>query len=167
MAWPSSRPAPISSIIGGESTKPGALPVPDHEERRRVLPVIRELAAQTRVPLSIDTMKPGVAEAAIEAGASIINDVAANRSDPALWHVAAQSGAGYVAMHMQGTPKPCRTTPAYRRCHRGRACVSSSHCSTSLGRAGVATRAGGPRRGDRVRKGLEHNLELLGQHARL
>src|SRR5215472_12809757 len=71
--------------IGGESTRPHAVPVPEAEELGRVIPVIKSLAARTKVPISIDTMKPGVAERALDAGASIINDVAAGRSDNPLW----------------------------------------------------------------------------------
>lgn len=99
--------------IGGESTRPDAEPVPEAEELARVLPVIRALAAATDVPLSIDTMKPAVARAALAAGAAIVNDVAANREDPAMWRVVADTNAGYVAMHMQGTPRSMQAAPAY------------------------------------------------------
>src|SRR6266478_6280513 len=71
--------------VGGESTRPHALPVNEEEESRRVIPVIQQLAARLRVPISIDTMKPAVARAALEAGASIVNDVAANREDESMW----------------------------------------------------------------------------------
>ena len=83
--------------VGGESTRPGALPWPRAEELRRVLPVVEALAGQVRV--SIDTRKAAVAEAAVAAGATIINDVSA-----ALWPVAAEAGAGWVAMHMPADP---------------------------------------------------------------
>jgi len=99
--------------IGGESSRPGATPVPEEEELRRVLPVIEHLAGQISAPLSVDTVKPGVARAALRAGASIINDIAANRSDEEMWTVAAESGAGYVAMHMQGTPLTMQKNPVY------------------------------------------------------
>jgi dihydropteroate synthase len=100
--------------IGGESTRPGARPVSEDEELRRVLPVIEGLAGQVKVPLSIDTMKPAVARAALQAGASLVNDVAANRSDPEMWRVAAESGAGYVLTHMQGTPQTMQREPSYQ-----------------------------------------------------
>ena len=101
--------------VGGESTRPNAEAVPDEEERRRVLPVIRELAKRTgTVPISIDTMKPGVALAAMEAGAAMVNDVAANRSDPEMWRIVAEAGAAYVAMHMLGTPQTMQLDPRYR-----------------------------------------------------
>src|SRR4051794_15983084 len=99
--------------IGGESTRPRATPVDEAEELRRVIPVIEQLAARVKIPLSIDTMKPAVARAAIAAGAAIVNDVAANREDDAMWRVVAESGAGYVAMHMQGTPQTMQVEPHY------------------------------------------------------
>jgi dihydropteroate synthase len=99
--------------IGGESTRPGALPVDEAEELRRVLPVIKRLAGQVKVPIAIDTVKPGVARAALDAGASIVNDVAANREDPALWRFVAEAHAGYVCMHMRGTPQTMQANPIY------------------------------------------------------
>ncbi|PYI81980.1 MAG: dihydropteroate synthase [Verrucomicrobia bacterium] len=100
--------------IGGESSRPYATPVSETEELRRVLPVIEQLASQVRVPISIDTQKPTVAQAALRAGASIVNDIAANRTDDRMWRVVAEAGAGYVAMHMQGTPQTMQQNPAYR-----------------------------------------------------
>ena len=99
--------------IGGESTRPNAPPVSEAEELRRVLPVIEQLAGRVPVPLSIDTVKPAVARAALRVGASIVNDVAANRDDEAMWRVVAEGGAGYVLMHMQGTPPTMQRQPAY------------------------------------------------------
>jgi dihydropteroate synthase len=99
--------------IGGESARPGAAPVSEAEELRRVMPVIKQLAGRVNVPLSIDTVKPGVARTALAAGASIVNDVAANRDDPAMWKVVAQALAGYVCMHMQGTPQTMQVNPVY------------------------------------------------------
>jgi len=99
--------------VGGESTRPRATPVDEAEELQRVLPVIEELVRKIKVPISIDTMKPGVARAALDAGASIVNDVAANREDNEMWRVAAESRAGYVCMHMQGTPQTMQVNPTY------------------------------------------------------
>jgi dihydropteroate synthase len=84
--------------VGGESTRPGAEPVDEAEERRRVLPVVAALAPSVRV--SVDTRKAGVAEAAVAAGATLVNDVSAS-----LWRVAAGAGVGWVAMHMRGEPR--------------------------------------------------------------
>ena len=100
--------------VGGESTRPGAAPVEEPEERRRVLPVVEALAAACRERgsgrVSIDTQKPSVAEAAVAAGATIVNDVSAS-----LWDVAAAgTGVGFVAMHMRGTPATMQDDPRYR-----------------------------------------------------
>ncbi len=90
--------------IGGESTRPGAAPVSAAEELRRVVPVIEEIRRRSDVPISIDTMKPEVAEAAIDAGADIINDVTALR-DPRMRAVAAGRGLPVILMHMRGEPR--------------------------------------------------------------
>ena len=149
--------------IGGESTRPGAAPVESEEELRRVLPVLRELTFSSRVavPISIDTMKPRVARAAMEAGASIVNDVAANRVDPEMWNVVRESGAGYVVMHMQGTPQTMQIEPRYGdvvaevgaffRMQLGR-----------LGEAGVGRDQTVLDVGIGFGKTVEHNLQLLG-----
>lgn len=98
--------------IGGESTRPGAEPVPEAEELRRVLPVIERLEGDARFAVSIDTMKPAVARAAVEAGAEIINDITGLR-DPAMCAVVRATGAGAIAMHMQGTPRDMQRAPRY------------------------------------------------------
>lgn len=97
--------------VGGESTRPGAEPVRAAEEMRRVLDVVAALAA-TEAVVSIDTMKPEVARGAVDAGAEIINDVSGFR-DPAMVAVAAATGAGVVAMHMQGNPRTMQDAPTY------------------------------------------------------
>jgi len=91
--------------VGGESTRPGAVPVPLKEELRRTLPVIRGLSGQVDVPISIDTTKAVVAREAVAAGAEVINDISAMRLDDQMAKVMAQSGAGLVFMHMRGVPK--------------------------------------------------------------
>jgi len=85
--------------IGGESTRPGAQPVSEADELRRVIPVIEKLAPQISIPISIDTTKPAVARAALAAGASIVNDVSANRENDALWKIVSDFHAGYIGMH--------------------------------------------------------------------
>ena len=97
--------------IGGESTRPGATPVDEREELRRVIPVFKKLAGQAGVPLSIDTMKPAVARAALEAGASIVNDVAAHRQDREMWKCVSDYRAGYVCMHSCKLPGQARAVP--------------------------------------------------------
>jgi dihydropteroate synthase len=98
--------------IGGESTRPGAEPLPADEELRRVLPVLDGLAGRTRVPISIDTYKARVAEAALDRGASIVNDISGLLYDPALGGVAARRGAALVLMHHRG-----RSSSMYREAH--------------------------------------------------
>lgn len=92
--------------VGGESTRPGSLAVEEGEEVRRVVPVVRALSPHVRV--SVDTRKAAVAEAAIEAGASLVNDVSAS-----LWEIAAEAGTGWVAVHMQGEPATMQEAPHY------------------------------------------------------
>ncbi|MGQ9672805.1 MAG: dihydropteroate synthase [Candidatus Aminicenantales bacterium] len=99
--------------IGGESTRPGSEPIPVEEEKRRVVPVIAALREKTDVPISIDTTKAEVAEAAIAAGACIVNDISAGRFDPRMLPLVAGSGVGLVLMHMKGTPKTMQINPSY------------------------------------------------------
>jgi dihydropteroate synthase len=99
--------------IGGESTRPFSDAISEEEEIGRVLPVIEKLAAKYNVPISIDTTKSGVARRALEAGASIINDVGALRLDPELAEVAAKYDVPVILMHMKGTPKTMQKNPCY------------------------------------------------------
>lgn len=99
--------------IGGESTRPGAPEVSQQEEMKRVIPVLERLVSAGCSALSVDTRKVEVARAAVECGASIINDVEASRSDLAMWQLVAESGVGYVAMHMQGQPRTMQHAPNY------------------------------------------------------
>jgi dihydropteroate synthase len=98
--------------VGGESTRPGATPVAEHDERDRVLPVVARLAAEVAVPISVDTRKAAVADAALAAGATVVNDVAAG-DDPDMLAVVAAADAGLVLMHMQGDPRTMQDAPAY------------------------------------------------------
>src|SRR5215467_6850476 len=100
--------------IGAESTRPGAIPVDESEERRRLIPVVTAVAKAVSVPLSVDTSKAAVAKAAIDAGALIVNDVTALRGDPGMVDLIARSGAGVVLMHMQGTPPTMQNAPRYK-----------------------------------------------------
>jgi dihydropteroate synthase len=88
--------------IGGESTRPGAQPLPEKEELRRVLPVVERLAARVQIPISVDTYKARVAREALSRGATIINDVSGLQYDPTLGRVAAASGAALILMHTRG-----------------------------------------------------------------
>jgi dihydropteroate synthase len=147
--------------VGGESTRPRATPVEEAEELRRVIPVIRELAGRIKVPISIDTMKPGVARAALDAGASIVNDVAANREDDAMWRVVAEAGAGYVCMHMQGVPQTMQVNPAYSDVVEEVQRFFSERISR-LNDCGVASEQIILDPGIGFGKTPEHNLQLLG-----
>ena len=97
--------------IGGESTRPGSAFVSEAEELQRVIPVIKTLAAETSVPISVDTTKPAVARAVLQAGAEIINDISALRFDAAIADEVANAKAGLVLMHSRGTPKTMQQLP--------------------------------------------------------
>ncbi|MBM4018785.1 MAG: dihydropteroate synthase [Planctomycetes bacterium] len=99
--------------IGGESTRPGADPVPEEEELARVLPVIRALAAEADVPLSIDTRHARVAREALAAGASLVNDVTGLTGDPLMARTVAETDAGLVVMHILGDPRTMQQDPRY------------------------------------------------------
>ncbi|MCS7336790.1 MAG: dihydropteroate synthase [Verrucomicrobiae bacterium] len=146
--------------IGGESSRPGAEPVSATEELRRVLPVIEALVERVKVPISIDTMKPAVARAALRAGASIVNDVAANRFDPEMWHVVAEYGAGYVCVHMQGTPQTMHLNPQYGDVISEIMGFFEDRMER-LGKAGVKPEAVVLDPGLGFGKTVEHNLRLL------
>jgi dihydropteroate synthase len=98
--------------VGGESTRPGAAPVAAEEERRRVEPVVAALAGVAEA-ISVDTSKATVAEAALDAGASIVNDVTALRADPEMAALVADRGAGLILMHMAGDPRTMQVNPEY------------------------------------------------------
>jgi dihydropteroate synthase len=99
--------------IGGESTRPGATPVSVEEELNRILPVVRDLATQTTIPLSVDTSKSEVARQCLAAGAHVMNDVTALTGDPAMAAVVREFNAGAILMHMQGTPRTMQIAPRY------------------------------------------------------
>ena len=99
--------------VGGESTRPGAAPVPADEEIARIVPVIRALRAESAAPISVDTMKPQVARAAVAAGATMWNDVTALRHAPDSLAAAAELGCEVVLMHMQGEPQTMQAEPRY------------------------------------------------------
>lgn len=146
--------------IGGESTRPGAEPLPEDEELRRILPVIERLSRECATPISVDTYKSAVAEKALQAGASLVNDISGLRFSPNMAQVAADHGAAVVIMHMQGTPRDMQQNPVY-------ADVVGEIMAWFEERIELALAAGVPR--DRVLidpgigfgKTREHNLEIL------
>jgi dihydropteroate synthase len=99
--------------VGGESTRPGSQPVPAEEQIRRVVPVIRRIASLP-LTLSIDTTRSAVAEAALDAGAALVNDISSGRDDPAMLPLVARRRVPIVLMHMQGTPATMQDNPTYR-----------------------------------------------------
>jgi len=146
--------------VGGESTRPGANPVPEEVELQRVVPVVERIAQMGAPRVSIDTAKLGVAEAAIQAGARIVNDVTAFRTAPELAGLVAQSGAGCCLMHMQGEPRTMQADPRYDD-------VVSDVKAFLEERLAFAVGEGVPEEhvwldpGIGFGKTVEHNLELL------
>jgi dihydropteroate synthase len=145
--------------IGGESSRPGAVDVSIEEEIRRVIPVVAALATRTTVPISVDTTEPEVARLALDAGASIINDIRA-LDDPAMLAHAAGSDAGVVLMHMQGNPRTMQNNPQY-------ADVVAEVLAYLIERVERAERAGIARERIAIDPGIgfgktaEHNITLL------
>jgi dihydropteroate synthase len=144
--------------IGGESTRPGSEPVSAAEETRRVVPVIEKLREKVSVPLSIDTWKSEVADAALRAGATIVNDISGMTMDGGMLDVVARHGATAVVMHMKGTPRTMQQAPHYENVLTevfdflmGR--VQEAHLS------GVAHLIVDP--GIGFGKQLDHNLQLM------
>ena len=146
--------------IGGESTRPGAEPVPPEEELRRVIPVIKGLREETEAVISIDTYKAVVAEAALEAGADMVNDISALRFDGRMGEVLAETAAPVILMHMQGEPRTMQENPHYDD-------VVSEIISFLRRRIEEAVELGiAPERviidpGIGFGKRVEHNLEIL------
>ncbi len=146
--------------VGGESSRPGADPVPEDVELERVIPVIEAVCAASDAAVSIDTTKSAVAEAALQAGAVIVNDISAMRFDPTMAEVVAAHDAGLVIMHMQGEPRTMQQSPHYDD-------VVAEVRDALIGWAGEASSKGiAPERiaidpGIGFGKTLEHNLALL------
>jgi dihydropteroate synthase len=146
--------------VGGESTRPGAEPMPAEVETERVVPVIEGLAARVRIPISIDTYKSRVAEAALDAGAAIVNDITALRGDPDMAAVAADRGAPVIIMHMLGTPRTMQDNPRYDD-------LMGEIAAYLWDSVSIAEQAGVPR--DQVvidpgfgfGKTVQHNLEIV------
>lgn len=146
--------------VGGESTRPGSTGVSAREEMECVIPVIREAARRIDLPISIDTSKSEVAQAAIENGASIVNDVTALKGDPRMARVVAGSGAGVILMHMKGEPRTMQENPLYED-------LIGEIISGLRGSIGAALDSGISRDsimidpGIGFGKALRHNLEIL------
>jgi dihydropteroate synthase len=148
--------------IGGESTRPGAAPVSEAQELDRVIPLIQAIRAESAIPISVDTMKPGVARAAVGAGATMWNDVSALRHAPDSLAAAADLGCEVVLMHMQGEPGAMQVAPHYED-------VVSEVTGFLAARAKAAIAAGVAREKIWLDPGIgfgkhmiRHNLPLLG-----
>jgi len=146
--------------LGAESTRPGARRIDADDQLKRLLPVLEQLAEKTDVPISIDTTRRQVAEAALDAGASIINDVSAGRDDPDIMTLAAERGCPYIVMHILGEPATMQNDPRYDH-------VVTEARDFLLSRADLAQQAGvevsqlviDP--GIGFGKTVEHNLKLI------
>jgi dihydropteroate synthase len=145
--------------VGGESTRPGSSSVPADEEWRRVEPVIRALESETDVPISIDTMKPGVAWKAIEAGAIMVNDVSGLR-DKEMIELVAREHVAVTIMHMLGEPKTMQETPVYRDVVKDVKDYLRGQMQVAMD-AGVAKDSIVIDPGIGFGKTVEHNLELI------
>ena len=146
--------------VGGESTRPGSEPVSTSEELRRVVPVIEQLARLTAVPISIDTSKSVVAEAALKAGARIVNDISGLRFDDQMIDVCRRASCGVVCMHMQGTPQDMHVEPSYTD-------VVSEICDFFSERLRTLSNAGIPLERIAIDPGVgfgktaQHNMKIL------
>jgi dihydropteroate synthase len=152
--------------IGGESTRPGAEAVDVSEECRRVLPVIEQVAAQSDVALSIDTMKAAVAREALEAGVHIVNDVSALTHDAGMATVASDGRAGLVLMHRRGTPRCMQDDPRYDDVVATVAAYLEARVEAARA-AGIAHEALAVDPGIGFGKTVRHNLQLLANVDRL
>ena len=146
--------------VGGESTRPGAERVPAAVQRERVLPVIEGLRARLELPISIDTTLAAVAGPALDAGATVVNDVSAGREDPELVELVAARGAGLVLMHMRGTPADMQRDPRYDDV-LGEVRAFLGERLAACRAAGVAAERLWVDPGIGFGKTLEHNLALL------
>ncbi|MDP6893395.1 MAG: dihydropteroate synthase [Verrucomicrobiota bacterium] len=146
--------------IGGESTRPGAASIPVKEELNRVIPVINQLAKQAGLIISVDTHKPIVAKEAINAGASIVNDIGANNNNAKMWDVISKTKAGYICMHMKGTPRTMQKNTFYKD-------VFSDVCGffherlNSLQDHGISAEQIAIDPGIGFGKSLHHNIKLM------
>jgi dihydropteroate synthase len=152
--------------VGGESTHPGSQPVTVQEELRRVIPVIEDLHRKLDVPISIDTSKAEVARSAIEAGASIVNDVTGGRGDDQMLPLVAETKSAFILMHMQGTPRTMQIQPRYTDVVAEISEFFRQQYALAIG-LNIDPMAIAFDPGIGFGKTLEHNLELLAQLERL
>jgi len=152
--------------VGGESTRPGSQPVTIDEELRRVIPVIENLRRKLEVPISIDTSKAEVARAAIEAGASIVNDVTGGQGDEQMLPLVAETKSGFIIMHMQGMPRTMQAQPRYTDVVAEISDFFRQQYARAIG-LNIDPMAIAFDPGIGFGKTVEHNLELLARLERL
>src|SRR5438128_7704970 len=152
--------------VGGESTRPGAEPVAAEEELHRVIPVIEKLRPKIHIPISIDTSKAQVARAAIEVGASIVNDVTGGRGDEQMLPLVAEKKSAFILMHMQGTPRTMQIQPRYTDVVAEISEFFRQQYARAIG-LNIDPMAIAFDPGFGFGKTLEHNLELLARLERL
>jgi dihydropteroate synthase len=148
--------------VGGESTRPGSAGIPADEEMRRILPVLKKLRGRIRIPISVDTSKAEVAEAAAESGAEILNDVTGLRNDPRLAEVARRRKLGLILMHMRGTPRTMQKRPFAREVIRDLT-AGLRHSVTQALKAGVSRSQIVVDPGIGFGKSHEQNCEIIQQ----
>jgi len=148
--------------LGAESTRPGSEPVGQAEEMDRLLPVLEALRKETRIPVTIDTIRAGTARAALDAGADAINDISAGVHDPEMFPLAANRGCGLVLMHMQGIPRTMQDAPKYFDVVAEVSGWLAARCRLALDE-GVAPERLIVDPGIGFGKTLDHNLALLGR----
>ena len=146
--------------VGAESSRPGSLPISEDDEINRLLPVVKELSRRYKIPVSVDTYKPKVAQTVLDAGASIINDITGLQKYPQMADVISSFNAGVVLMHMQGSPKNMQENPVYADLLQ--------EIISFLGKSSsIAIKSGIPPESIAIDPGIgfgkttEHNLELL------
>ncbi len=146
--------------IGAESSRPGSLPITEAEELRRLIPVVQAVCDAVSIPVSVDTTKASVARRALEAGATIVNDISGLRFDRDMAAVVAESGAGLVLMHMQGTPRTMQHNPVYADVVQDVKAFFAERIEVAV-KSGIATKQIILDPGIGFGKLLDHNLTLL------
>lgn len=145
--------------LGAESTRPGATPVSVEQELERLIPVLEAVCRETDLPITVDTLRAATAEAALEGGASAVNDISGG-ADPAMFPLVARRGCGLILMHMQGTPRTMQDAPRYHDVTAEVAGWLAARCVLAQ-EAGIPTERLAVDPGIGFGKTLEHNLALL------
>ncbi|MCH8207544.1 MAG: dihydropteroate synthase [Nitrospinae bacterium] len=148
--------------VGAESSRPGSLPISEDDEINRLLPVVKELSRRYKIPVSVDTYKPKVAQIVLDAGASIINDITGLQKYPQMADIISSFNAGVVLMHMQGSPKNMQENPVYADLLQEIISFLGKSSSIAI-KSGISPESIAIDPGIGFGKTTEHNLELLGK----